>query len=53
MGSLKLCDALLVELERTEHNKADLQRELYFFQYLPEAMNDLLDYVKHLEDQLS
>lgn len=52
MGSLKLCDALMVELERPEHNNADLNRELYFFMYLPNAIQDFLDYVDKLEQKL-
>lgn len=52
LGSLKISDSLLAPLSRSEHNKADRNREAYLELYLPMAINILQDYILQLESEL-
>ena len=51
MGPLKLNDYLLMNIKRIDHNKADTERELHFFMYLPTSLQILFDYIQELEDE--
>ena len=52
-GSLKISDSLIAPMTRTEHNKADLNREEYFNIYLPKSINLLQEYITDLEETIN
>lgn len=51
VGPLKLTDYLVVAVTRDEHNRAEAFKILYFFENLHIAINNLINYVKHLEEK--
>ena len=49
-GALKLSDYLIVMVSRSEHNKAEAFRIKFFFENIHIAINNLIEYARHLEN---
>lgn len=50
-GKLKLTDYLVIMVTRNEHIDAEDAKITYFFENLHRAIQNLIDYIKYLEEQ--
>lgn len=49
---IRMTDFLAILVSRVDHQRAEMHKAKYFMFYLPEAIKNLTQYIKHLERRL-